>query len=339
MNRHRVPSACVLPILLVALLVAACGPATGDLGGVPAPPLTEQPPSLELPSEEPTPGASTPGETSEPGPSPAATPGSTPGSTPRSTPGAEPTSSGQTTTIRAYFFLGSFVDNAGLVPVLREIPQTPAVGSAAMSALLLGPNDDEMGARPAMYSAIPEGTRLLGLTINDGIATVDLSREFETGGGSASVVGRLAQVVYTLTQFPTVTGVQFELDGEPVKVFGGEGVVLDEPVGRDDYFDQLPAVFVDRPAWGGVLANPARIVGVANAFEATFQVRIADADGRGLGQKNVTASCGTGCWGTFDERIPYTVANAGWGTLQVYERSAEDGSVVNVTEYPVWLTP
>lgn len=335
MNRHRISIASVLPILLAALFVAACGPATGDLGGVATSPLTEQPPSLELPSEEPTPGASTPGETTGPGPSAVATSGSTP----RSTPGAEPTPSGQTTTIRVYFFLGSFVDNAGLVPVLREIPQTPAVGSAAMSALLLGPNDDEMGARPAMYSAIPEGTRFLGLTIKDGIATVDLSREFESGGGSASVLGRLAQVVYTLTQFPTVTGVRFELDGEPVKVFGGEGVVLDEPARRDDYHDQLPVVFVDRPAWGGVLANPARIEGVANVFEATFQVRIADAEGRGLAQKNVMSTCGTGCWGAFDEQIPYTIARAGWGTLQVYELSAKDGSVVNLTEYPVWLTP
>ena len=72
---------------------------------------------------------------------------------------------------------------------------------------------------------------------------------------------------------------------------------------------------------------------------ATFQVRIANGADRVLAQKAVMATCGTGCWGTFDERIPYTVANAGWGTLQVYELSAKDGSVVNLTEYPVWLTP
>jgi germination protein M len=241
--------------------------------------------------------------------------------------------------VRVYFFLGSFTDDSGLAPVLREIPHTPAVGSAAMSELLKGPNDDEMGARPAMYTAIPDGTRFLGLTIKDGVATVDLSREFESGGGSASVIGRLAQVVYTLTQFPTVKGVKFELDGEPVGAFSGEGVILEDAVDRDDYLDQLPVIFVDRPAWGGVLANPARISGVANTFEATFQVRIANGSGRVIAQKQVMATCGTGCWGTFDERIPYTVANAGWGTLQVYEPSAKDGSEVSLTTYPVWLTP
>jgi germination protein M len=310
-----------LSILLVALLAGACGASTGDLGGVATPPPSAVP-SIELPSSEPTPGES---------PGPSAGPVSTPGQT--SEPAAE------TLTVRAYFFLGSFVDNAGLVPVLREIPKTQAVGAAAMAALLAGPNDDELGARPAMYTTIPDGTRFLGLRIDAGVATVNLSKEFESGGGSASVLGRLAQVVYTLTQFPTVKSVRFELDGQAVTVFSGEGVVLDEPVGRADYADQLPAIFVDRPAWGGVLAEPARLVGVANVFEATFAVRILDGAGRALASGPVTVSCGTGCWGTFDVTIPYTVRAAGWGTLRVFEPSAKDGSATNLTEYPVWLTP
>ena len=34
-----------------------------------------------------------------------------------------------------------------------------------------------------MYTDIPDGTKLLGLSIKDGVATVDLSAEFESGGG------------------------------------------------------------------------------------------------------------------------------------------------------------
>src|SRR6185295_1326531 len=177
-------------ILVVALLVTACGPSTGDLGGVATPPPTGQP-SIELASDEPTPGATD---------SPSETPGATP----------EP-STAATTTVRSYFILGSFVDNAGLVPVLRDIPKTKAVGTGAMAELLKGPNDDELGASPAMYTAIPDGTHFLGLTIDDGVATVNLSKEFQAGGGSAQVIQRIAQVVYTLTQFPTVTGVSFQV--------------------------------------------------------------------------------------------------------------------------------
>ena len=319
----------LLPLLTLVLL-AACGSATGDLGSV-APPAPTNQASLGPPTAEATPGA-----TQSPGTSPGST--DEPGRTPKPDGNPTPQPPG-TTTVRAMFFLGSFTDNPGLVPVLREVPETQALGTAALTALLAGPNDAELGARPAMYTAIPEGTRLLGLRIEGGVATVNLSREFESGGGSASVLGRLAQVVFTLTQFPTVQGVKFELDGVPVEVFSGEGVVLSEPVGRDDYYDQLPPIWVNRPAWGGVLANPATIGGFANAFEATFQVRLLDGDRRTLAQGPVTATCGTGCWGTFEVSVPYTVSRAGWGSLQVFEFSAADGSEVNLTEYPVWLTP
>jgi germination protein M len=320
----------VLLPLLTLVLLAACGSGTGDLGSV-APPAATSPASLDLPSAEPTPGVTQSPGTSQ---SPTDPPDRTPKPDVPPTPGPP-----GTIIVRALFFLGSFTDNAGLVPVLREVPETQAIGAAALNALLAGPNATELGARPAMFTAIPEGTRLLGLRIEGGIATVNLSREFESGGGSASVIGRLAQVVYTVTQFPTVQGVRFELDGEPVEVFSGEGVVLSEPVGRDDYYDQLPTIFVNRPAWGGVLANPARVAGIANTFEATFHVRIADGSGRALAEGPVMATCGTGCWGTFDTLVPYNVASAGWGTLQVYELSAADGSIINMTEYPVWLTP
>ncbi|HEY4189376.1 MAG TPA: Gmad2 immunoglobulin-like domain-containing protein, partial [Candidatus Limnocylindrales bacterium] len=191
----------------------------------------------------------------------------------------------------------------------------------------------------AMYTDVPDGTRLLGLSIKDGIATVDLSAEFESGGVRASILGRLAQVVYTLTQFPTVDGVTFELDGAPVTVFGGTGIVLDHPVGRDDYTDQLPAIFMDRPAWGAALGHPGRVSGLANVFEATFRVRLTDAKGAVVVDRQVMASCGTGCWGTFKVDLAYTVASGQYGTLRVYDRSAKDGSPENVTEYPVWLTP
>ena len=317
--------------LLLVAIVAACGASTGDLGSVAAPAITHQPPTT-VPTAVPATGAPTQLTGSS------QTPAATPGPTSKPAPSATPAPAG-TTTVRVYYFLGSFVDNAGLVPVLRQVPKTQSVGAAAIAALLAGPDADELGARPAMYTVIPAATRFLGLHIDAGVATVDLSREFESGGGSASVLGRLAQVVYTLTQFPSVTGVRFELDGEPVTVFSGEGVLLDAPVDRSDYTDQLPAVFVDRPAWGGILGNPARLVGMANTFEATFHVKIVDAGGRAVADVPAMATCGTGCWGTFDVTVPYAVASAGWGTLQVYVLSAADGSVENLTEYPVWLTP
>ena len=311
---NALPSRLLRHVALLATLalIAACSPATGDLGSVATPPPTTTP-SIDAPSPEPTAGGS-----------------------PEPTPDGSP---GETTTIRVYFFLDSFTHQPGLAPILYEIPRTQAVATAAMGFLLDGPSDMEDPTQPALVTTIPDGTRLLGITIDDGIATVDLSREFESGGGSASVFGRLAQVVYTLTQFPTVDAVTFKLDGEPVTVFSGEGVVLDHPVGRADYADQLPSIFVDRPAWGAALGNPARITGLSNVFEATFRVAILDGDENVLADETAMATCGTGCWGTFDVLMQYTVGSAQWGTLRVYDLSAKDGTPENVTDYPVWLTP
>lgn len=321
------------PVTFLAVLVivaAACSPASGPLGTPATPPASSEP-SIAAPSADLTPGTdATPGTAS---PSGTAQPPASPGSSAFQSPTPAPTAAG-TTIVRAYFLA-----NEHLVPVLREIPSTVAVGTEAMRQLLAGPAATERAAHRTLVTTVPAGTQLLGLSITGGVATVNLSREYESGGGSASMVGRLAQVVFTLTQFPSVSGVLFLLDGQPVTVFGGEGLILDHPVGRADYQDQLPFVFVDRPAWGAALGNPGTVAGLANVFEATFQVQVRDASGTLLYDQHQMATCGTGCWGTFQVQVPYSVAAPGWGTLRVFDDSARDGTPENVTEYPVWLTP
>ncbi|MFL5779063.1 MAG: GerMN domain-containing protein [Chloroflexota bacterium] len=226
-----------------------------------------------------------------------------------------------------------------LVPVLRTVPKTTGVARAALDQLIAGPRAAESSATPALRTTVPADTVVLGLSIKDGIATVDLSREFESGGGSASMLGRLGQVVYTLTQFSSVHEVAFKLDGKPVTTFSGEGIVLDHPTGRDDYMALVPPIFVDFPAWGASLANPARITGTANVFEATFRIAIRDGAGNTLADRQVMATCGTGCAGTFDVTIAYAVAKAQMGSLVAYNRSAKDGSVEDLRSYPVMLVP
>ena len=326
----------LVAIMTLATVLVACGPSAGGLGTVPPIPPSPGPSASQgEPDLTPAPSPTAPPPTSAPSPAPT---GSAPPATPQPSPATPAPTPAPSTLVRAYFYLGGEPGSAGLVAVLREVTQTRAVATAAMNELLAGPTSVESGDR-TITSAIPDGTRLLGLTIDNGIATVDLSREFETGGGSASVLNRLSQVVYTLTQFPTVTGVVFKLEGEVVTVFSGEGVVLDGPVSRADYEELLPAVFVDRPVWRAALGNPGRVAGNANVFEATFMITILDGRGRVVYEEHATATCGTGCRGTFDVTVRYDVDRAQWGTLRVWVSSARDGSPENVREYPVWLTP
>jgi hypothetical protein len=331
----------LLPLAAVALALVACGGGTGSLGTLPpGAPTTD--PSSPSASPDATPDA-TPGAT--PGTSPGTTPGGGSSPAPTAPPVSQPTDAPVTpapvgtTIVRAYFFLGGDEMSGGLVPVLRTVPKTQSVARVAMEQLLAGPAGQELADGAGISSVIPEGTELLGISISNGTATVDLSGEFASGGGSAGMMIRLAQVTYTLTQFPTVQRVTFWIDGRPVSVFGSEGIVLDGPVTRGTYHDLLPDIWVDRPAWGAALGNPARVTGLANVFEAQFHVAILDRDGQPIVDQPVMASCGSGCWGTFDVTIDYDVTEAQWGTLRTYNRSARDGSVEAMRDYPVWLTP
>jgi sporulation and spore germination protein/immunoglobulin-like protein involved in spore germination len=308
------PLASIAALSALMILSAAC--ATSGSAGT-------------IPPREPTPAPSVAQGSPDVTPAP-------PSTAPTGSPAASPDEG--TTIVRTYFYLGGEPRSAGLVPLLREVPATKAVATAAMNALLAGPTSAESGER-TITSAIPAGSSLLGLTVSDGVATVDLSSEFASGGGSASAIIRLGQVVYTLTQFPTVTSVLFEIDGQVVTVFGSEGVVLDGPVGRLDYLDLLPAIFVDRPAYNAALGNPGRITGSAQGvFEATFRVMLLDGAGRTIADEMVMAACMCES-GAFDATVRYDVPKAQWGTLRVWADSAKDGSAILVREYPVWLTP
>jgi hypothetical protein len=231
-----------------------------------------------------------------------------------------------------------FSRDNGLVAVRRTHPPTQLVATAAMNALLDGPTAAERSA--GLSSAVPPGTRLLGIAIHNGLATVDLTSEYQSGGGALSMQTRLGQVVYTLTQFPTVQKVRFRLDGSPVNVFSSEGIVLAHPAGRSDYADLLPAIVVDKPAAGAQVTSPVTVSGTANVFEANVTVEVLDANGTVVGKTFTTASCGTGCRGTYSVDVTYKVASAQAGTIVVHDDDAAGtGTPPHSVRVPVTLAP
>jgi hypothetical protein len=149
---------------------------------------------------------------------------------------------------------------------------------------------------------------------------------------------RLAQVVFTLTRFSSIQSVRFELDGKPVKHFGGEGIVPNGPVGRADFEDLAPAVLVESPLLGDTVRTPVRVWGSANTFEAVFRLKVTDTTGRTAADVRVTATSGTGTRGTFDVTFPYKAARSGPGLLKAYYLSAKDGRPVTVDTVPLAVT-
>jgi hypothetical protein len=225
-----------------------------------------------------------------------------------------------------------------ITTVHRAIPETQQVGSESLKELFKGPSDAETS--DGLTTSVPGGTTLLGLSIADKIATVNLSSGFANGGDKQSLTERVAQVVYTLTQFDTVTTVRFQLDGNDVDAIGeNDEVSLKDPVGRSNFEDVTPAIFLNSPAPGDTVDNPVELIGTANTFEAAFTIDILDSNGNVLTEQHAQATSGSGTRGTFDIKVPYKVDQKIAGTILLFEVSAKDGSKTNQVKVPVTLTP
>lgn len=228
-----------------------------------------------------------------------------------------------------------FARDGKLFSTERTIPATPGVGQAALDRMLAGPSAAETAA--GLTSQIPAGTSLRGLTISAGIATADFSSSFASPASSSVMALRLAQAVYTLTQFSSVTGVRFELNGQGVTSMGG--VPVQAPQTRAMYDGYLPAITVQSPVIGEQVTSPVTVSGTANVFEAVVSVRVLDSAGNELARTFTNATCGTGCRGSYAVTISYSAAHGEPGTIEVFETSVKDGQPVNVQQIPVTLAP
>ncbi|MEW5861695.1 MAG: spore germination protein, partial [Cyanobacteriota bacterium] len=53
--------------------------------------------------------------------------------------------------------------------------------------------------------------------------------------GSASMTGRVAQILYTATSINPNTNVWIDVEGKRLEVLGGEGLVIDQPLTRQNF--------------------------------------------------------------------------------------------------------
>jgi hypothetical protein len=171
-----------------------------------------------------------------------------------------------------------------------SVPQTKAVAAAALEALGL---------------AAP-------ITIANGTATVQRDDASTT---------EVAEIVYTLTQFPSITRVD---------VAGRSGLT------RDDFAAYLPPIFIASPAAGANVASTFTVTGSAVVFEATLVVELVRA-GKVLVKQSVTASQGAPARGTFETTLH--APSAGDATVTAFAPSAEDGSPQHQVDVPVTVTP
>jgi spore germination protein GerM len=111
----------------------------------------------------------------------------------------------------------------------RRMRPDGALGAAraAVEALAAGPTAAE--AARGLASEVPAGTVVRSVTWAGDVLVVDLDAAVVAGGGTASMVGRLAQLTYTLTQPRNVEAIELRVDGRVLEAWGGEGVMVAWP--------------------------------------------------------------------------------------------------------------
>jgi len=241
-----------------------------------------------------------------------------------------------------YFFVEDDGTQLGDGPYLIPVARPLAVLShfvtdpvyEAVNFLLVGTYPGEEQAGPALFSAIPEGSRLLGLEVADGIATIDFSSGFFTGPAD-DVRRRAGQVVFTLTRFDEIGGVFFRNEGLPF-VDWGDNAAAGDPVTRIAFADLFPAVMIESPAYGARTEDgPLAVDGYA--ITGVVSLELLDQAGSVLWEGTTMTSCGIDCLGDFSTQIPYEVGEGQQGTLVAWETSMEDGRRTNMRQHPVWL--
>jgi Immunoglobulin-like domain of bacterial spore germination len=167
-------------------------------------------------------------------------------------------------------------------------------------------------AQPAAPT-LPDGVS--AIDVADGIATVTLDGPVPTGPDLVALVEQLTA------------------DGSARWVrFGDEPGLVNGTIAATGQ-DAPPFLELNRVE---VRDGEVAFAGTADVFEANVQIRLVQRDSV-LAESFVTATCGTGCRGSFEGSIVPPPGASGPARLEAFTLSAEDGSVQDVVSRDVTL--
>ena len=121
---------------------------------------------------------------------------------------------------------------------LRSLNRTcnPAIEKScfeyAMKELTSAPSKWEKSK--GFTSEIPAGTKILSIRESNNSIMIDLSSNFESGGGAESTYTRVLQVIKTAnanTSLPTY----LYINGKQANVIGGEGIMIKQPLNERSF--------------------------------------------------------------------------------------------------------
>ena len=228
-----------------------------------------------------------------------------------------------------------------LVPEEHEVPFVPSVNGTAASAVT-----ELLAGRPSYIGAtrpFPTGTRLLGLGLAGGTATVNLSREaLGAAGGDGYAVQAL---VWTVTQLPQAKRlvVQVEgrsggtLDGRPLASLLGLGAGGRWLV-RDRAARVAPILLAEPTPRAAVEGNRVVAKGQARVAAGMVGLRLHDPSGQVVSQSYAITPSSAPAWAAFSGALTFVPPSKPqlW-TVEAFEASPTGASVIYSVAVPVWV--
>jgi len=239
------------------------------------------------------------------------------------------------------FYLRRVGTTRYLAPEDHQVRFASSVARVAASAVT-----ELLAGKPRYLGAVrpfPTGTRLLGLGLEAGTATVDLSRQ-ALGGASGDGYAMQA-LVWTITQVPRVKRVVVEVEGRSTGDLGGRPLSKLLGVGAGgrelvrDRDARLAPILLTEPAPRGAV-DGGRVVAKGQARVAAGMVglRLRDLAGRIVSQGYAALPSRTRGWAAFSGALTFVPPPKPqlW-TVEAFEASPTDASVTYSVAVPVWV--
>lgn len=128
------------------------------------------------------------------------------------------------------FFIGQNENHEEVYKAVKREYDASIDGSKlkfAINSLVSGPKPNEK--EKGVYTEIPLGTNVISIKEFPDKAIINLSSDFETGGGTDSLYKRLYQLIKTAGRNSNVP-VYLYIEGQRADVIGGEGIMLNQPL-------------------------------------------------------------------------------------------------------------
>ncbi len=128
-----------------------------------------------------------------------------------------------------------FLDNSGNLKTVKrscDINDEKSCFEYAIKELISGPTKWEKSK--GFTSEIPSNTKILSIRESNNAIMIDLSSNFESGGGAESIYARVHQIIKT-GNANTSTPIYLYINGKQANVIGGEGIMIKQPLNERSF--------------------------------------------------------------------------------------------------------